>query len=233
MRTSRKDESKEACIARMREQNLSYATIQQLLKVSPKRISRVIASIRDRQEIPDTLSRGPPVKVKKSVIEEVNSSTLDEPTMGGHRLAKKINELLGIQLSTTTINSIRSYLHFRFTSPRRRQLLTPAQEDKRYVFAEKQLMSTIDWTRAVIITDESRFCLHADNRRVWMKRGIYNTGTFHSEEKFSKSIMVWGAIGQGWKSPLIVIRGNLNTDGYLNLLEENKILDKLNAAFGE
>jgi hypothetical protein len=124
-------------------------------------------------------------------------------------------------------------MHFRFQNPRRQQRLTPAQESKRLLFSENQLMSSINWYTDVVISDESRFSLHDDSRRVWVKRGVYNAGTFRQEEKFSKSIMVWGAIGYGWRSSLVVVKGNLNADGYIHLLDENKILDKLDVKYGE
>ena len=104
---------------------------------------------------------------------------------------------------------------------------------KRVEFARLQLSSGIDWEKAVIISDESRFKLHDDSRRVWVKRGVYNPGTFRGKEKFSKGIMVWGAIGHGWRSPLIIIRGRLNSEGYIDLLKENSIIEKLNRLFGE
>jgi transposase len=233
MSKQQRDQSIEAAIDRMRRQNMSYQEIQTMLKVSPKRIARVEKSIQEFNLVPDPLPRGKPSKVIPSVREEIRNTTLLNPTFGGFRLARKITELLGISISATTVNIIRHSMHFCFQIPRRQQLLTPKQELKRVEFAEKQLMSNIDWTADVIITDESRFSLHDDSRRVWVKRGIYNPGTFHQQEKFAKSIMVWGAIGKGWRSPLIVVKGNLNTEGYLNLLQENKILDQLNEKYGE
>jgi hypothetical protein len=44
--------------------------------------------------------------------------------------------------------------------------------------------------------------------------------------------MVWGAIGKGWRSPLIIIKGTLNSSGYINMLEENQIPEKLNEKYG-
>ena len=45
--------------------------------------------------------------------------------------------------------------------------------------------------------------------------------------------MVWGAIGKGWRSPLVIIKGTLNAEGYIDLLNENKIIDALNEKYGE
>ena len=136
-------------------------------------------------------------------------------------------------MSYTTINIIRNELKFKFQNPRREPFLTETHKDKRINFAINQLNSEIDWGKDVIISDESRFCLHSDSKRVWVKRALYNRGTFKQCQQFSKGIMVWGAIGLGWKSPLVVIKGTLNSKGYIDFLEHHKIIEKMNQKYGE
>jgi hypothetical protein len=99
-------------------------------------------------------------------------------------------------------------------------------------FAKKQLIGEIVWSNSVIISDERRFALHDDSRRAWLKRGVYNEGSFKNQEKYSKSIMVWAAIGKGWRSPLVIVRGTLNADRYIDLLNENQIIEKLDSRYG-
>jgi hypothetical protein len=168
-------------------------------------IARVSKELHETGQVPKYLRRGPHCKVIPEVIQESEANTLREPMIGGQRLSQHIPDLLGLQISPSTVNSIRHALHFKFQSPRTRQLLSPLQKEKRIAFAKKQLIGDIDWCNSVIISDESRFALHDDSRRVWLKRGIHIEGTFKSYEKFSKSIMVWAAIGKGWRSPLIII----------------------------
>lgn len=45
--------------------------------------------------------------------------------------------------------------------------------------------------------------------------------------------MVWGAIGKGWRSPLVLVKGRLNSDGYISLLEDNEIFTSLPNFYGE
>ena len=52
-------------------------------------------------------------------------------------------------------------------------------------------------------------------------------------EQHPRQVMVWGAIGVGYKSPLLVFEGNCNKESYISLLEENGIIPGLNALFGE
>lgn len=46
-------------------------------------------------------------------------------------------------------------------------------------------------------------------------------------------VMVWGAIGPGFKSPLIRIQGILTADGYQKVLTESEIFDKIERVFGK
>lgn len=45
--------------------------------------------------------------------------------------------------------------------------------------------------------------------------------------------MVWGAIGKGWRSPLVLVKGKLNAQGYIDLLADNEIFSSLNEFYGE
>ena len=42
-----------------------------------------------------------------------------------------------------------------------------------------------------------------------------------NEKKYNKGIMVWEAIRKGWHSPLVLVKGKLNAQGYIDLLADN------------
>ena len=68
--------------------------------------------------------------------------------------------------------------------------------------------------RQVLFSDESRFSLYrADGRkRVYRRRGERFTDACVMEnDRFGGgSVMVWGGIAHGLKTPLVVVNGNLN-----------------------
>ena len=74
--------------------------------------------------------------------------------------------------------------------------------------------------RDVIFSDESRFCVnHSDGRmRVYRRQGErYHDDCVRQSDRFGgPSVMVWGAINANFKSPLIVINGNLTAQAYIN-----------------
>jgi hypothetical protein len=100
-------------------------------------------------------------------------------------------------------------------------------------FLKKEILSNIDWTRDIDISDERRFCLHDDSRRMWVQRGLYNDETFVATEKISKGIMVWAAIGRGYKSKLVFIQGNLDSQRYVEMLNGEGIFEDMKTHLGE
>ena len=224
--------TKEAQIREDLQAGLTWREVKAKRGVGFDRISRIASAIKNDQPTPLPLPIGRPRKVTDEVISLINQQTIDDPILSGSKLARNICEKLHISLSHTTINNIRAQLRFRFTHPRRIQKLTEKHIAKRLEFPDKQEAAGINWESDVIISDESRFCLSDDSRRIWLKRGVYHPNTFRGEVKFPKGIMVWGAIGKGWRSPLIIIKGRPNAQGYIDLLNENKIIEKLNAQYG-
>ena len=55
---------------------------------------------------------------------------------------------------------------------------------------------------------------------------------YADHSKFSNSVMVFGAIGPGFKSKLVVCNGNLNAMQYQNVIEESKLISEANDLYG-
>jgi transposase len=74
--------------------------------------------------------------------------------------------------------------------------------------------------RDVIFSDESRFCVgHNDGRgRVYRRRGErFQDACIRERDRFGgPSVMVWGAITRDFRSPLVVINGNITAQRYIH-----------------
>lgn len=189
--------------------------------------------MKNNSPIIQTAKVGRPPKVTPAIKQFINTETIDDPRIGGVKLSEKIAISLGVRLSSTTINQIRNSLKFSYIHPRRRQFLNEKQIQNRISFCQNQLEGEIDWSEMVVFSDESRFCLRDDSRRVWVKRGYYNEKTFCNENKYDHGVMVWGAIGKGWRSHLILVKGRLNANGYMEMLDEYHVFDSLNNFYGQ
>ncbi|UYV77839.1 hypothetical protein LAZ67_15002543 [Cordylochernes scorpioides] len=76
-----------------------------------------------------------------------------------------------------------------------------------------------EWHR-VVFSDESRFCLSSDSRRVrvWRRRGERSNPAAIVERPTvrQRGIMVWGAIAYDSRSPLLRIQGTMTAQRYEN-----------------
>lgn len=209
----------------------TYEIIAKKLKVSPKRIANISKQLQNNEEV-HSKKMGAPRKITPEIEQEIAKQTFENPEMSGDSVADKIKEVFGIGISGSSVNKTRNKLHFRYSQKRTKQYLTDTQIHNRINFCTEQLAGKINWSTDVIFSDESRFCATNDSHRVWVKNGVYNEGTFKSVKKYEAGIMVWGAIGLNWRSPLILVSGHLNSDGYIKMLEENNIFGSLDAKYG-
>ena len=222
----------EKLIAHDLKSGKTYREIAMLRKTSHKKISFVQKEVVKSGHPPPALSRGRPPHITNDVVSMIEAKTIHDPMKTGKQLAEEILAKLDVEISPSSVNAIRNILRFRFQAPRKKPALTPAHIEKRIAFATEQCHNDIDWEKAVVISDESRFGLRDDSRRIWIKRGLYNPGSFREKEKYPKAIMVWGAIGFNWRSPLIVIKGRLNAQGYVDIFKTNEIIENMNSHFG-
>jgi hypothetical protein len=151
------------------------------------------------------------------------------PWLSGNGLSHAVAEETGVPISRQTVNRVRHWIHFTDTTPRTRAKLSDDNVEKRLSFCQKVLetLSAIDWSADVVISDESRFGLYEDSRKMWVARGVDNAETFNACPKYTQSVMVCGAIGLGYKSPLVFIDGTLDAARYQAMLESNHILEDI------
>ena len=86
--------------------------------------------------------------------------------------------------------------------------------------------SLTEWTK-VVFSDESRFGLfHSDGRaRVWRQAGErHHPDCVTPTVKFGGgSVMVWGCFSWWGVGPLVVVKGTLDQDGYVDLMSEHLV----------
>ncbi|UYV80607.1 hypothetical protein LAZ67_19000941 [Cordylochernes scorpioides] len=103
--------------------------------------------------------------------------------------------------------------------PLRRLPLTPPNRRQRLEWCRARSTWMTEWHR-VVFSDESRFCLSSDSRRVrvWRRRGeMSNPAAI--VERFTvrqREIMVWGAIAYDSRSPLLRIQGTMTAQRYVD-----------------
>jgi hypothetical protein len=129
----------------------------------------------------------------------------------------------GIPIGHSTIGRIRNELGFHWKHPMSCQKLDDDQINARRQFSQDYQGDMYRDMRSMsfVFSDESRFCNGPDCHNVWIKKDIYTFGALAPREKFPTiSLMVWGAIGFGMKSDLIIFEeGKIDSQRYLRALQ--------------
>ncbi|UYV62157.1 hypothetical protein LAZ67_1008055 [Cordylochernes scorpioides] len=103
--------------------------------------------------------------------------------------------------------------------PLRRLPLTPPNRRQRLEWCRARSKWMTEWHR-VVFSDESRFCLSSDSRRVrvWRRRGERSNPAAIVERPTvrQRGIMVWGAIAYDSRSPLLRIQGTMTAQRYVD-----------------
>ncbi|EFN70272.1 Transposable element Tcb1 transposase, partial [Camponotus floridanus] len=76
-----------------------------------------------------------------------------------------------------------------------------------------------DWDN-VLFSDESRFCLYGNDRRprVWRRQGErYSQNFIRPVAAYNGgSVMVWAGVSRTSRTPLVIVRDNLNARRYID-----------------
>ncbi|UYV83923.1 hypothetical protein LAZ67_X000614 [Cordylochernes scorpioides] len=103
--------------------------------------------------------------------------------------------------------------------PLRRLPLTPPNRRQRLEWCRARSTWMTEWHR-VVFSDESRFCLSSDSRRVrvWRRRGERSNPAAIVERPTvrQRGIMVWGAIAYDSRSPLLRIQSTMTAQRYVD-----------------
>jgi hypothetical protein len=96
--------------------------------------------------------------------------------------------------------------------PKKIPILTERHRKNRVEWCKKHLNT--DWSK-VVISDESMFQLFRHKVGMWGKKRRNVKAPTHSPQ-----VMVWGAISSRGATPLIFIKGSVNSQKYIKILEE-------------
>ncbi|UYV69438.1 K02A2.6-like, partial [Cordylochernes scorpioides] len=134
-------------------------------------------------------------------------------------ILQHVQDTLDHSISTRTISRrlVANGLHS--CRPLRRLPLNPPNRRQRLEWCRARSTWMTEWHR-VVFSDESRFCLSSDSRRVrvWRRRGERSNPAAIVERPTvrQRGIMVWGAIAYDSRSPLLRIQGTMTAQRYVD-----------------
>ena len=209
-------------------------TVATFLRTSSKRVNRAVVEFRREHYIPQPLARGRPRKVCLDIVSRIEQMITNDHSLSVQRLQTILQSSPDspVLLSVTTIRKILHALHFEYKPPKIRQLLTPLQIEKRKAFAVSALETQLCHAN-IIFCDESRFCLRNDGAWVWRRRGDHHKTVFREEEKFPIGVMVFGAIGPGYRSPLVFCDNTVGQYEYVEILQRATVFEDADRIYGK
>ncbi|UYV66895.1 FNTB [Cordylochernes scorpioides] len=135
------------------------------------------------------------------------------------RVVRRILHTLDHSISTRTISRRLVANGLYSCRPLRRLPLTPPNRRQRLEWCRARSTWMTEWHR-VVFSDESRFCLSSDSRRVrvWPRRGERSNPAAIVERPTvrQRGIMVWGTIAYDSRSPLLRIHGTMTAQRYVD-----------------
>ncbi|UYV64468.1 hypothetical protein LAZ67_3000851 [Cordylochernes scorpioides] len=134
-------------------------------------------------------------------------------------ILQHLQDTLDHSISTRTISRRLVANGFHSCRPLRRLPLTPPNRRQRLEWCRARSTWMTEWRR-VVFSDESRFCLSSDSRRVrmWRRRGERSNPAAIVERPTvrQRGIMVWGAIAYDSRSPLLRIQDTMTAQRYVD-----------------
>ena len=161
----------------------------------------------------------------------IELTSLLDATITDPELARMLNQKFYSKISISTVARKRNELGFKYRPPMTIQALSEEQKQMRVQFCQ-WVLNNQDKIPNIVFSDESRFQRGPDNKWRRIRRGDWNDSCFAQKEKYYQSIMVWGAIGVNFRSDLVLCSPHENSEEYIRILNDSRIIEKCDMKYG-
>lgn len=206
----------------------SFRRIGQRFNVAHTTVSRVIQRYR---EAGNHVRR--PGQGRNRITTPINDrylrlSTLRQRFVTARSLQMQLREVSGLQISGETIRQRLRAFNLRPRVAARGPALTRDHRRARLNFATDHVNWPEDQWERVLFTDESRFCLYNNDRRLRVYRRPnerYSQCNFSNTTLFGGgSVMVWAGISLTGRTELVLINGSLTAERYILEILDNHVV---------
>lgn len=173
---------------------------------------------------------GRPTIITDDIVDRVRSMTQNNRRMSTKDIANILSE--NNHISYGTVYTIRKQIGFNFLPPINTFYISQAQRDARLQFSKFHLDNKTDWTK-VLFTDESAFYLDNNHRWLWRRRGELCNEIIREKKKYTPKVMIFGGISYHWKTPLIIVKGNIDAEVYIDdCIDQSGLIPEMNRIYG-
>src|ERR687896_167699 len=201
--------------------NFPKSTVGNIIK---KYNEKGLTTTEHRSGRPKALSERDRKHLEK-VAKNNRNDTLEEIT-------EKFNTELNISVSSRTIQRTLHEKGYSGHAAKKKPFISEVNKKKRFGWCRTKKNWKTEWEK-IIWSDESRFELFNNDSRNWVWRRSnerFDIDCLKPTVKNSIGVMVWGCFCNNRIGPLVIVEGTLNSDRYIELLEEHLLpfLNNLN-----
>ena len=207
-------------------------SVVRFLRTSFHRVVETLREFHRSHVIPTPKARGAPKKTFAEIVLLVEHLINSDHSLSIERIRKELAVAHGQFLSFGSVQKILHQLRFEWKPPKIRQSLKEFQIHDRLRFAFTMIERLL-YLMPIIFSDESRFALTSDGRWIWRRRGDVDDSVFSDRTKFPVSVMVWGAIGPGFKSKLVFCDNSVTQSEYIDILSRSQLFEEADARWGK
>lgn len=226
-RNKEKSEAERFGIITLHKEGHTVRAIAEKLKISKSTVHDTIRRFKESSTLKTRKRSGRPKLTSKQEDQTIKLISKRDRRLTAPEICAEFNRSHSTQISVTTTKRrlATAGLHGRVAV--RKPLLRPQNKVKRLDWGrEHQDWTLTDWSK-VLWTDESKFEVFGQKRRVYVRRS--------AEEKMlpscvvptikhgGGSIMVWGCFSSAGVGDLIRIDGIMNKEKYRQILEEHTL----------
>lgn len=212
-------------IVLLKNQQKTYRQIADFLGLNFSTVRYVIKRYEERGSTENSERKGRPKKLTPRLKRKIRKEALKNPVISSRELAAMVQSTSGVQVTSRTIRYALNSEGLHGRVPRKKPYISETNRKKRLAFAREYVQKPLSFWENVVFSDESKFNLFgSDGRRtIWRHRNeaLKKQNVLTTVKHGGGHVMVWGCVFYHGVGNLVRIEGNLNAEGYVNILRRN------------
>ena len=195
--------------------------------------------VRAKEYSNNSMSRAPvgrPRLLQKVHLDYIALRTDDNPFLTNAELSRELREFyveLNGRVDASTVSRARKDVGFRFRPMVPNCVPNRASETRRINWCQQQQEMETNWEK-VVFSDESWFELGSWKQYCWQHMNDHRAIVSQLSRAHPEKVMIWGAIGQNFKSKLIFLDETIDGDDYFKkIIQASNVFQEANGTFGE